>query len=198
MIRNVFFVFFSVVFMTATLGLAEEAGSENPSRKLPLLSEVQDKATAQAQLDDLLAIAGYLSQAKQEFEALTSELEKKRDPANAALVNASTKTLAMLSTLLSMYTKWGGKINPSAGRGRFDFTNFYDPEYFKKLRDGLENYGYQDVSGKPLGLGIDFFLSAIPAEAQYLTKGEYQGFFQMANGDMIIPGLKFYHQKKSL
>ena len=103
--------------MTATLGLAEEAGSENPSRKLPLLSEVQDKATAQAQLDDLLAIAGYLSQAKQEFEALTSELEKKRDPANAALVNASTKTLAMLSTLLSMYTKWGGKINPSAFAG---------------------------------------------------------------------------------
>lgn len=163
-----------------------------PLKKLTLLSQSKDEEILLQKVKDLSEIVMQLSEAESAFRDINVELRATESLNNSPLVNSAEKTLAMISTLRSAYEGWGGSIDPSAGRGRFDFINLYDPEYFKKLRKSLQNFGFLDVSGRPLGLAVEFFVSRFPENGQFVESGENRGFFQLENGDLIVPGIKFY------
>jgi len=194
MAKPIFIVFLLMLLVITTIGFAEKKDKHASLKELPLLSPGQDEVTLRRRVEDLVAIVGYLSRVESKFQDLDVKLKKIENLKNSPLTNATARTLAMIRTLRSIYGEWGGKIDPSVGRGRFDFRNLYDPDYFKRLSEGLENYGYQDVSGKSLGLGVNFFLSTFPENVRFLESGEYRGFFQVKNGDLIVPGLRFYSE----
>jgi formylglycine-generating enzyme required for sulfatase activity len=170
------------------------SGTRIQPKQLALLSQSKDKETLLQQVKDLSEIVGQLSGAERAFQDINAELQAREALRTSPLVNSAEKTLAMISTLRSAYEGWGGSIDSSAGRGRFDFTNLSDPEYFKKLAEGLLKFGFLDVSGRPAGLAVEFYISSFPEKGRFLESGENRGFFQLGNGDLIVPGIVFYRE----
>jgi hypothetical protein len=165
------------------------------TRTLALLSRSTDEAILRQRVQDLDEIVHVLSQFVHEFDAIYRQIMGTQALRDSPYTNSVWKTQKMLVDLHSMYSETGGEIPPSVARGRFDFRNLYDPEYFRQLAKGLENYGYLDVTGSPMGLGKNFYVTSFPPNAKLVEYGDKAGFFELGDGDLVVPGLRFYREQ---
>lgn len=170
----------------------------NPQTKTlykPGDERVQGLTAESLSLQNRIAILNTLIK---DFETIKGRLVDRNEQGLLIFVNPVEQTLSELKKFKKGYEGLG-MVYPveTLAQAELDYSTFNSDEYWKDLKSALQGYGYLEsgrirTARNAILTAKGFFNTSFPENVFLIKEASHRGFFTRKNGDLVIPGIRFY------
>lgn len=156
---------------------------------------VQELTAERSNLQEKIAILDTLIK---DFETIKGRFVERNKQDLLVFVNPIELTLSELRKFKTGYEGYGILHPPETlAEAGLDYITFTSSEYWKNLKSALQGYGYLEsgrirTARNPLLTAKGFFETSFPEDVFLIKEASHRGFFTRKNGDLVVPGIKFY------